>query len=154
MFNLIIVIISIALGAVVTLASVSYLGDAFSEGSAQAKANEILSQGQQIMSAVDLYRAREGATPTTIHGGSAGSDLVEDGYLKSAPEIDGANWSTPDMTSVIAAWAGDFVVALTVASGDVCDVLSGGAALDAAAAAPLSSACVDDGSGNYTYYLR
>jgi hypothetical protein len=108
MFNLIIVIISIALGAVVTLASVSYLGDAFSEGSAQAKANEVLTQGQQIMAAVDLYRAKTGGTPADMDA------LVTD-YLKSAP----ADWTLTNTT-------GDISLTFTVATDDICTAINDG----------------------------
>jgi hypothetical protein len=108
MFNLIIVIISIALGAVVTLASVSYLGDAFSEGSAQAKANEVLTQGQQIMAAVDLYRAKTGGAPADM------AALVSD-YLKSAP----ADWT-------LANNSGDISLTFTVGSAEICTAINEG----------------------------
>jgi hypothetical protein len=122
MFNLIIVIISIALGAVITLASVSYLGDAFSKGSAQAKANEVLTQGQQIMAAADLYRAKTGGAPADI------AALTTD-YLKSAP----AGWTLTNN-------AGDITLTFTVATDDICTAINEG----------IGSTACDTGTRVYT----
>lgn len=57
MFSLIITIISIALVAALALATIYYGGTAFNKGSAEAKASQLINEGQQINGAVAMLRA-------------------------------------------------------------------------------------------------
>ena len=79
MFSLIITIISVALVAALALATLYYGGAAFNQGRADAEASKIINQGQQVLAAADLYYANHGTWPTV-------AKMVEDGYLKSAPQ--------------------------------------------------------------------
>jgi type II secretory pathway pseudopilin PulG len=84
MFSLIITIIAIVLVTALALATVYYGGSAFKDGKSQAKAAEVVLQGQQISAAVDLYRtANQGALPPSMDA------LVADQkYLSSKPNVE------------------------------------------------------------------
>jgi hypothetical protein len=79
MFSLIITIIAIALVAALALATLYYGGPIFNEGADRAQAAKLSAQGQQIMGAMELYRAEKGVYPQSLN------DLVADEYLKSIP---------------------------------------------------------------------
>jgi len=79
MFSLIITIISIALVAALAVATLYYGGSAFSQGSAKAVADTIITQAQQIAGANTLYANDNGGSYSTIASLTAGS------YLASAP---------------------------------------------------------------------
>lgn len=80
MFSIIITIISIALVALLALATIYYGGSSFNRSSAEANATKVLTQAQQILSADQLYRAdHPGKKPTSMQ------ELVDAGYLKSIP---------------------------------------------------------------------
>jgi len=86
MFSLIITIISIALVAALALATIYYGGTAFNRGTAEAKASQLINEGQQINAAVALAKAdidREGLT-TVVNA----THLVSGNYLAQMP----ANW--------------------------------------------------------------
>jgi len=84
MFSLIIAIISIVLTAALAPAALYYGGAAFNVGSVAATASRLISEGQQINSAVALYKADLGAGNTSaIVTDLAG--LVAAGYLASVP---------------------------------------------------------------------
>lgn len=57
MFSLIITIISIALVAALALATIYYGGNAFNKGSAEAKASQLINEGQQINGAIAMAKA-------------------------------------------------------------------------------------------------
>jgi type II secretory pathway pseudopilin PulG len=79
MFSLIITVIAIALVAALALATLYYGGPIFNEGAERAQAAKLSAQGQQIMGAMELYRAEKGVYPQSLN------DLVADEYLKSIP---------------------------------------------------------------------
>lgn len=76
MFSLIITIISIALVAALAVATLYFGGDAMSKGDASARATQIVTQGQQVLSAADLFRADKGRWPNSLE------ELVAGSYLK------------------------------------------------------------------------
>lgn len=82
MFSLIITIISIALVAALALATLYYGGSAFQRNSAGAKATQVLVQGQQLISAAELYRVDHGKWPESKE------QLVAGKYLKAIPEVE------------------------------------------------------------------
>jgi type II secretory pathway pseudopilin PulG len=79
MFSLIITVIAIALVAALALATLYYGGPIFNAGAERAQAAKLSAQGQQIMGAMELYRAEKGVYPQSLN------DLVADEYLKSIP---------------------------------------------------------------------
>lgn len=81
MFNLIITIISIALVAVLAIATIYYGGSAFTQGSAKAKASTLVAHAQQITAANTLY--------ANDHGGGFAADtdaLQTSSYLTAVPK--------------------------------------------------------------------
>jgi hypothetical protein len=86
MFSVIITVISIALVAALTLATVYFGGDTFLQGKPEAEAARYINEGQQVSAAIRLYQAEnQGQLP-----GDLNADLVGH-YLKDMPEA-GANW--------------------------------------------------------------
>lgn len=83
MFSLIITIISVALVAALALATLYYGGDAFNKGRADAKAAQLLVQGQQLLAATDMYKVNHGVFPPNKQA------LVDGGYLKAVPLAQG-----------------------------------------------------------------
>lgn len=79
MFSLIITIISIALVAALTLATLYYGSDAFNQGAASARASQKLSETQQLMGAAELFYANRGSWPASLQV------MVDERYLKSVP---------------------------------------------------------------------
>lgn len=90
MFSLIITIISIALVAILALATLYYGGRAFLAGSAEAKASEVINTAQQISGASALYMTETGAPVAKL------SDLPPS-YLKVIPDVSSKKW---DMLAV------------------------------------------------------
>lgn len=83
MVNLIITLISIALIAIIAVATLYNGGDAFRSGSAQASAAQLTNGAQQISAANILYANMEGMGSYTDEI----STLTTDGkYLSSAPQ--------------------------------------------------------------------
>ena len=84
MFSLIITIISIALVAALSLATLYFGGDAFNQGSAKAAAATIVNQASQINGANTLHyldnNAYASGDATALEGA-----LVDGGYLSSMP---------------------------------------------------------------------
>jgi hypothetical protein len=66
MFSLIITIISIALVAVLALATLFYGGSAFNKGSASAQASQLLNEGQQLLGASELFYANQNRWPESV----------------------------------------------------------------------------------------
>jgi type II secretory pathway pseudopilin PulG len=84
MFSLIITIISIALVAVLALATLYYGGSAFNKGSTSARTSQLLTEAQQVEGAITLFKAEAGRGPVGL------TELTTDGkYLRSLP----AQWS-------------------------------------------------------------
>ncbi len=79
MFSLIITIVSIALVAALALATLYFGGEAFNRGAADANATKLLTRGQQLMAAADLYRVDHEKWPDSV------ADLVAGNYLRSIP---------------------------------------------------------------------
>jgi len=79
MASLILTVISIILVAVLTLATLYYGGDAFTEGKAKAQATMLLSQGQQLTVAAELYHRDNGTWPASL------AAMMLEGYLRSVP---------------------------------------------------------------------
>ena len=86
MFSLIITVISIALVAALAVSTLYFGGDAFNQGTSEARANTLINQATQIDAARQLYRAGEGT------GAGDVTALVNEGYLASAPELDDEGW--------------------------------------------------------------
>lgn len=91
MFSLIITIISIALVAVLALASIYYGGAAVGQGSDSARASQLINEGQQLQGLAAMSTA-QGNTVTAV------DDLVDTGHLSQAIlpwEVDGAAFVRP-----------------------------------------------------------
>lgn len=91
MANLIITIISIALVAVAALMGAYYGGQAFFGGQAKARANQIISNANQIAGAIQVWQSANarGANdyPAWNHSTGASSTLIPD-YLASMPLLE------------------------------------------------------------------
>lgn len=93
MFSLIITIISIALVAALAVATIYYGGSAFTRGSADAAAAQLMNAAQQVNGAVVLYaNDNNGQKPSLIT-----VDLVPN-YLTASPTLPG-NASTDGVVS-------------------------------------------------------
>jgi hypothetical protein len=93
MFSLIITIISIALVALLALATLYYGGDAFNRGSAGAQAARLINEGQQVNGAVALYKADRAAGNTPEVATLAG--LVS-AYMSQVPSSFAGNTALAD----------------------------------------------------------
>lgn len=81
MFSLIVTVISIALVAALAAATLYFGGDAMAKGDAAARAAQILIQGQQVLSAADLFKADTGRWPNSME------ELVASEHLKQVPYV-------------------------------------------------------------------
>ena len=90
MFSLIITVISIALVAALAVSTLYFGGDAFNQGTSEARANTLINQGTQIDAARQLYRAEEGTDADDIE-----ADLVPE-YLASLPSLEDGVWEISD----------------------------------------------------------
>lgn len=79
MFSLVITIISIALVAVLALATLYYGGAAFEQGSGKAQAARVTNQFEQLKGAAEMFRVDKGRNPDTLE------EMVAEGYLKAVP---------------------------------------------------------------------
>lgn len=95
MFNLIVAVVSIALIAVMALASIFYGGDGFSKSSARVEAATLIGQAQQIAGAAALFRIENSgsnvaSTQPDCDNGSpedcAINRLAAGGYLQAIPK--------------------------------------------------------------------
>jgi hypothetical protein len=127
MCSLIITIISIALVAALALATIYYGGTAFNRGSAEAKASQLINEGQQINGAVAMARAdAQAGNATAVDLATAGlKGLVDAKYLAQVP----ANYTLA--TDKLSGYA-------VVTYGDVCDAVYGKAGF--AQGAPVATA--------------
>ena len=94
MFNLIVAVVSIALIAVMALASIFYGGEGFSKSTARAEAATLINQAQQIAGAAALFRLESSgsnvasAQPDCDNGSPeacAINRLAAGGYLQAIP---------------------------------------------------------------------
>lgn len=136
MFSLIITIISIALVAALALATIYYGGTAFNKGSAEAKASQLINEGQQINGAVALARAdvAQGAltaAPTDING------LVASKHLAQVP-------TSFDGTTLLTASA---VLSNATVTGDVCLAVNKKAGVTLAAVTAMDPAILTAATG-------
>jgi hypothetical protein len=83
MFSLVITIISIALVAALALATIYYGGTAFNKSSSSATATRIVSESQQILNAMELYKVDHGVWPTRAQLLNPDANGVT--YLKAWP---------------------------------------------------------------------
>lgn len=79
MFSLIITVVSIALVAVLALATLYYGGSAFERGRAESEAARLTNQAEQLMGAAELFRVDHGRQPDDL------AELVATRYLKAIP---------------------------------------------------------------------
>ena len=81
MFSLIISLISIALVAALSLATISYFSKSFDKAGTEAKTTRLINETQQIQAAITMYRtANQDALPTSLE------QLTTNGeYLNSLP---------------------------------------------------------------------
>lgn len=90
MFSLIIAVISIALVALLAVATFFYGGDSFLRANAEAEAARYINESQQISAAIRVFQAdNNGTLPGDIEG-----DLVGY-YLKNLPKA-GEDWNIAD----------------------------------------------------------
>ncbi len=95
MFSLLVTVLSIALVALLALATLYYVSDIFSDRSLKAKAATVRLQGQQISAALDMYRANNGSWPQKLQ------DLVDGDYLKYLPQPPGAISVAPSVLDLV-----------------------------------------------------
>lgn len=107
MFNLIITIISIALVAVLAIASIYYGGSAFNQGSAKAAAATMVNQAQQIAGANTLFMADTGALAANMAALVATTE-----YLAATPKSPNADAYALSATNI--------VTAANVSSAEIC----------------------------------
>lgn len=89
MFSLIITIVTIALVAALAVTAIYYGGEAFGEGSDKAMAATVINQGEMILAAADMHRAKEaGSMPDDIQ-----NDLVPK-YLIRMPTLTSSYFDT------------------------------------------------------------
>lgn len=94
MFSFVIALVSIALVAALTLATLYYGGSSWLEGGEQSRATLVLTQGQQVMAAADLFYADRHRWPNSMN------ELVEKGYLQNIPGLSAKSASLAPSLSV------------------------------------------------------
>ena len=132
MFSLIITIVSIALVVALVAATMYHGGDTLTQGRVTADAAAFVSGAQQIAGAQVMHLSLEGTAATTVTGGAAGTDLVLDKYLASAPVVKGSAWTLDTAAKL---------VKNTVTSEAVCTQINKSAGVDSA---KVSSAVAAD----------
>ncbi len=95
MFSLLVTVLSIALVALLALATLYYVSDIFSDRSLKANAATVRLQGQQIAAAFDMYRANHGTWPQTLQ------DLIDGDYLKREPQPPGTVSAAPSALGLV-----------------------------------------------------
>lgn len=84
MFSLIITIIAVALVAALALATLYYGGEFVTDGQARANMTKIVQEGNQVVGALELYKADFGSFPTGTSEEIA-TALVSNEYLRQIP---------------------------------------------------------------------
>lgn len=82
MFSLIIALVSITLVAALALATLYYGGSSWGQGGQSSRAAQILTQGQQVLGAADMFRIERGRWPDSVE------EMVTLKYLKEVPSIE------------------------------------------------------------------
>lgn len=142
MFSLIITIISIALVAGLTVATLFYGGAAFTQNSAKSTAAALVSQAQQVASGNTLYGNDKGG----VFVGTDPTGLIAGGYLSTVPTVPSGvkhatvpAWLLESTTSNVA-----YVSLLTTASDEVCKQINkssfGSATIGGTASNPAGAA--------------
>ncbi len=127
MFSLIITVISIALVAVLAVASIYYGGSAMSQGTAKANASTLVNHGQQLNGANAMYKNDNGGTDVASVAG-----LVTGNYLSAEPAV-------PASVKVTAWTIGtDPVFQSTISSSETCIQVQK-QAIGTSASAPLAA---------------
>jgi len=84
MFALIVTIVSVFLVAALALATIYYGGDLATDGQSRANTTKVLQEGNQVIGALELYKADNGSFPTGT-GDEIKQLLVSNNYLKQIP---------------------------------------------------------------------
>jgi hypothetical protein len=121
MFSLIITIVAIALVVALVAATMYHGGDTLTQGRTTADAAAFVTGAQQISGAAVMHLSLTGQDATTVSGGSAGTDLVVDKYLASAPVVKGSAWALDTANKLVTA---------TVDTDAVCIAINKSAGLD------------------------
>lgn len=87
MFSLIITIISVALVAALALATLYYGGEFVTDGQARAALTKIMQEGNQVVGALELYKADNGGFPSGTSD-EIKTQLVSQNYLTQIPSGD------------------------------------------------------------------
>lgn len=101
MFSLIIAIIAIALVVLLTVLGTYHLGGTVNQAAAQSEASRLKNEEQQILAAVDMFRADHATWPRDVE------ELVSRGYLTSLPKGPISVASVKKVKFVSAAYAAD-----------------------------------------------
>jgi type II secretory pathway pseudopilin PulG len=112
MFNLIVTIISIALVAVLAIATIYYGGSAFSKQGSEAETARLLNSAAHLKGAIEMYRTDHAGTPPA----SLETDLTPH-YLKSLPSGALDAWQISD--GFVRTKIGDSLVGTGVTQDDV-----------------------------------
>ncbi|KVP16993.1 hypothetical protein [Burkholderia ubonensis] len=123
MFSLIITIVSIALVVALVAATMYNGGDTLTSGRTSADAAAFVTGAQQVAGAQVMHLSLNSVAATTVSGGAAGTDLVADKFLASAPVVKGGTWALDTANKL---------VTNTVASAAVCNQINKSAGLTAA----------------------
>jgi hypothetical protein len=168
MFSLIITIISIALVAALALATIYYGGTAFNKGSSEARASQLINEGQQINGAAAMNRADvANGTITDVNNVFDGSDalsvLVTAGDLAQVP----AGWTgtATDGRATVTAASAAVCAAVNAKAGvptldettEVESAVASTVAVEVAAGGTLAShqyGCVKSGATAYTVVYK
>ncbi|MBU9200009.1 hypothetical protein KTD31_01150 [Burkholderia multivorans] len=134
MFSLIITIVSIALVVALVAATMYSGGDTLTQGRTAADAAAFVTAGQQIGGAQVMHMSLTSVPATTVTGGTAGTDLVLDQYLASAPVV------KQDASGGWVLDTADRLVTNIVATDAICTQINIQGGLDATKAAAATSA--------------
>jgi hypothetical protein len=146
MFTLIIAIISIALIVATIAATMYHGGDTLTQGRTAADAAAFVTGAQQISGAEVMHLSLTSVEATTVSGGAAGSDLVVDKYLNSAPVVKGGVWAIDTVNKLVTNTVTDPAVCIQINRAAGLDPVKADAnAVVAADFANLPYGCVSTG---------
>jgi hypothetical protein len=120
MANLIITIIAIALIASIATIGAYYGGSVIGQSRERAYASTILHQVIAIQSGVSMYLD---SNPGTDVDDIAMTDLVNEGYIVSAPSVQGAIWTLDGLGNASLQEAGDLSIEDDNDDSNICDEL-------------------------------
>jgi hypothetical protein len=102
---------------------------------------------QQISGAEVMHLSLTGVDATTVSGGSAGTDLVVDKYLASAPVVKGSAWAIDSVNKLVTATVTDAATCIAInKSAGVPTATADAANVTAADFASLPYGCVNSNS--------